>query len=116
MIPAALLNFVAGLAAGAGINLLTSIEGGSTAQHHEIVIDSIMWLASAMCLAYAAHLTEGVEGEAALVIDSTLTQDEKRVVLKDEAFRIRWRYRLTMTSSAITTIAASVLTPGLLHY
>jgi hypothetical protein len=116
VIPAALLNFLAGLAAGAGINLLTSIEGGSTAPKHEIVTDSLIWVIAATCLAYAAHLTEGVENRAAQASGTTLNDDDKRALLKDEAYRVRWRYRFTITMSGATSVAASILIPNLLKY
>jgi hypothetical protein len=116
VIPAALLNFLSGLAAGAGINMLTSIEGGSNAQLHQIIIDSAIWIIAAMCLAYAAHLAELVEREADRVIDRALREDERRAVRKDEAYKVRWRYRITMTSSAVTAVSAAVLIPGLIKY
>jgi hypothetical protein len=113
MIPASLLNFLSGLAAGAGINLLTSITGGSTESHTEIVIDSFIWIAVAVFLAYAAHLSEATERDAALVIDSNLSHQEKRVIFKDQASRVRWRYRAALGLGAISTIGAIGLIPGL---
>jgi len=113
MIPVSLLNFLSGLTAGAGINLLTSIEGGSNASHGKIVVDSAVWIVVAMFLAYAAHLTESVEKEASLVIDGNLTAAEKREVYDAHAVPVRWRYRTSLGLSGLLTVVAIILIPGL---
>lgn len=113
MIPVSLLNFLSGLAAGAGINLLTSIEGGSTASPHKIIFDSVIWVAVAMFLAYAAHVAESVEKEVALVIDGNLSEEEKHDVYAAHAGRVRWRYRMALGLGCLLAVAAVVLIPGI---
>ncbi|MBR7832867.1 hypothetical protein KDL01_06315 [Actinospica durhamensis] len=113
MIPVSLLNFLSGLTAGAGINLLTSIEGGSNASHSEIMVDSAVWVVVAIFLAYAAHLTEAVEKEASLVIDGSLTPDEKRQVHEAHAASVRWRYRISLIVSGALSVLAILLIPGI---
>lgn len=115
VIPASLLNFLSGLTAGAGINMLTSLEGGSTATRGAIISDSVLWILVAVVLAYAAHLSEQVEKEAALVIDGNLSTEEKRIIYKDEASRVARGYRLSLWLSGVLTLAAAVLIPGLWH-
>lgn len=113
MIPASLLNFLSGLAAGAGINMLTSVEGGSNASPRSIIADSIIWIAVAVAMAYAAHLSESVEREAALVIDSNLSLEEKKVIMKDEASRVRRRFQGSFGLGILLTVVAVVFIPGL---
>lgn len=111
--PPSLLNFLSGLAVGAGINLLTSIEGGSDFAHGRIIADSAVWVVDAILLAYAAHLAETVEREAALVIDSTLTKEEKRTILRDEVSRVRGRYLTSITAGIFGMAVAMALVPGI---
>jgi hypothetical protein len=113
MIPVSLLNFLSGLAAGAGINLLTSIEGGSTASPHRIIVDSAFWVIVAAGLAYAAHLAETVERGVSLVIDGNLSEAERREVYAAQAGQVRFRYRLILGISGVLTILSIVLIPGL---
>jgi hypothetical protein len=116
VIPASLLNFLSGLTAGAGINMLTSLEGGSAAGHGAIVIDSTLWVLVAVALAYAAHLSEGVEREAALVIDGNLSPEEKKIIYKDEASRVSRGYKLSLSSGGALTLLATIFIPGLLYH
>jgi hypothetical protein len=109
MIPPALLNFVSGLSAGAGINLLTSLSGRSRAA---TVVDSAAWIAAAAFLAATAHLVGLVERDAALAIDNTLTKAERRAIVRDEMESVRRRYRLLLGLSALSFVAAAVLVPG----
>jgi hypothetical protein len=113
LIPPSLLNFLSGLAVGAGINLLTSMEGGSTFPRGKIILDSVIWVADAVILAYAAHVAEMVEREAALVIDSTLTPEEKTTIVRDETGRVRGRYHGSITLGFLAMIVAMVLVPGI---
>jgi hypothetical protein len=113
LIPASLLNFLSGLAVGAGINLVTSIEGGSTFPKIKIIIDSVIWFADSVLLAYAAHLAEVVEREAALVIDRTLTREERRAILRDEMSRVRVPYLSSIVIGTIGIFVALYLVPGI---
>jgi hypothetical protein len=113
VIPASLLNFLSGLTAGAGINMLTSLEGGSTAGKGAIILDSVLWIVVAVALAYAAHLSENVEREASLVIDGNLSPEEKKIILKDEASRVSRGYKLSLYSGGTLTLLAAFFIPGL---
>jgi hypothetical protein len=114
LLPPSLLNFMSGLAAGAGINLLTSISGTPNPQKWPIVVDSGVWVIAAACMAYAAHLMETADREAALVIDNTLTKRERSAVLRDEESRVRGPYRVSLGLSLVFLILAVLLIPGLL--
>jgi len=113
VIPASLLNFLSGLAAGAGINMLTSVEGGSNASHLSIIADSVLWILVAVALAYAAHLSDTVEKEAALVIDGNLSAEERKVIYQDEASRVIGRYNASFRLGVVLTAVAAVFIPGL---
>jgi hypothetical protein len=113
MFPSSLLNFLSGLAAGAGINMLTSLEGGSAAAHDKIVVDSLIWIAVAGFFAYAAHVVEGAEREAALVSDVSLSRQRRQKVLREEAWRVRWPYRAALAGGFAATVVATVYIPGL---
>jgi hypothetical protein len=112
VIPPSLLNFLSGLAAGAGINLLTSVEGGSNAAHTKIVADSVIWVVAAIILAYAAQVVDGAEREAALVTDVSLSRQRRKDLLKDEVWRVRWTYRSAIAFATITSALAMFLVPG----
>ena len=114
LIPSSLLNFLAGLAAGAGINLLTSIEGGSNFPKDKIVLDSVVWIVDAMMLAYAAHLAETVEREAALAFDNTLSTAEKRDILRDEVDKRRVRSYGSIVLGVVGGVIAMMLVPGII--
>ncbi|MEY9931320.1 hypothetical protein ABH926_005969 [Catenulispora sp. GP43] len=114
LIPPSLLNFLAGLAAGAGINLLTSIEGGSHFPRGQVVVDSGLWILDAMLLAYAAHLAETVEREAALAFDNTLSAEEKRDIMRDEVDKRRLRYHGSIVLGVVGMVVSMVLVPGIL--
>ncbi len=113
MVPSSLLNFLSGLAAGAGINMLTSLEGGSAAAHFKIIIDSVIWITVAGLFAFAAHVVEGAEREAALVSDVSLSRQRRRAVLKDEAWRVRWPYRGALATAVVAAGLAMAYIPGL---
>ena len=111
-VPPSLLNFVSGLAAGAGINLMTSLSGVSQAAHSTTVVDSIAWIVAAVFLAGTAQIVEGVERNAALAIDNRLTKKERIAILRDEMRAVRTRYILTLALSAVSLASAMLLVPG----
>jgi hypothetical protein len=113
-IPPSLLNFVSGLAAGAGINLLTSLSGVPTATRTTTVVDSVAWICAAVFLAATAQIVEGVERDAALAIDNTLTKVERRAILHDEMTEVRTRYCVALALSACSLASSMALVPGLL--
>jgi hypothetical protein len=113
VIPSALLNFISGLAAGAGINLLTSMSGSSDRSRPLTAFDSAIWVIGAAFLAYAGHLSNTAERAAAMVIDNTLTKDEKKAVVRNEQLQVRWPYRTALCLSAVGLVTAVILIPGL---
>lgn len=113
-IPPSLLNFVSGLAAGAGINLLTSLSGVPTDAHTTTIVDSIAWICAAVFLAATAQIVDGVERDAALAIDNTLTKAERRAILHDEMTEVRTRYSIAIALSAASLVSSMALVPGLL--
>jgi hypothetical protein len=115
VLPPSLLNFVSGLAAGAGINLLTGLSGTPNPSRIPTVTDSVIWVVTAAFMAHAAHLAEGADRAAALVIDNTLTQDERSALVRDEESRVRRPYRVSLVLSGVFLLMAVLLIPGLVH-
>lgn len=110
ILPPSLLNFIAGLLAGAGINLLTSVATGPTAaSDQKIVIDSIIWVLSAIFAAYAAHVAEGAERRAELRITDRLSAAEKHAIMRDEAAKVSGKFWPLVVIAVFIGVAAAVL-------
>lgn len=115
MFSSSLLNFLSGLFAGAGLNLITQAQTGPLTQPSwTVFLDSAPWIASSVFQAWAGHLVQGAERESELKIKDELTDAERRAVLRAEQRKVQGKYRLLMVLSAVTFVAALVLTPGLL--
>jgi hypothetical protein len=114
--PPSLLNFIAGLSAGAGINLLTSLQGSPACEIHtnrRIAAVALLWIVAAVFIAWAAHLAEHVEREAALTIERTFTREEKQLVRKDEASKVIWQFWILMGLAAVSVLVAVHFIPNL---
>lgn len=95
LLPASLLNFVAGLLAGAGINMLTSVETGPTSvPTHNIVVDSVVWVAAAGFSAAAAHSSETAERRADLASRETYSIELNRAIRREKAAEVGVRFWL----------------------
>lgn len=89
LLPSSLLNFIAGLLAGAGINMLTSVEAGPTSvPTHKIVIDSLGWVAAAGFSAAAAHRAETAERRADLAYSESYGPDLNRAIRREKAAEV----------------------------
>jgi hypothetical protein len=112
------LNFFAGLFAGAGINMLTSVSSGDPGQPSSLKlgIDSFLWVLAAGFLTWAAHILEEAEREAALYIDRGMSDHERREIrqanLKQAAPKAVWAIALT----GLSVLAAIFLLPGLIDW
>ena len=114
MISAPALDFLSGLAAGAGINLLTSTSGAASGSKRQTVIDAVLWMATAALVSYCARLVARAELIAARHIDSLLTGDEVQTIRHDELAQILPRFVFFMSLGSLALIAAVLLIPGLI--
>lgn len=112
LLPPSLLNFVAGLLAGAGINLLTSVATGPVGvPSREVVLDSLVWVVAAVFSAGAAHVAEGSERRADLVITDRLRPEEKDAIARNEAAQVAGRFWILVALAALFVVLASSLIP-----
>lgn len=112
------LNFLAGIFAGAGINLLTSVATGPEADvsNAKIAIDSLFWVAAAACLTWAAQVVQRGERNADAEIRGRLTEIEKEEV-RDSLERQSWRRaRLPIALTVVSLIGSVVLLPRFIHW
>ncbi|GAA2018402.1 hypothetical protein GCM10009839_13230 [Catenulispora yoronensis] len=114
MLSPSLLNFTSGLAAGAGINLLTGLSGTPNPARAPTVLDSVIWVVDAAFMAHAAQLAESADRAAGSVIDNTLTPAERSALLHDEESQVRKPYRISIVLSGVFLLTAVLLIPGLL--
>ena len=109
-----LLNFVSGLLAGAGINLLTSVATGPVSvSNRKIVLDSIVWVIAAIFAAGAAHIAEGAERRADLVITERLRPEEKQAIMRNEASQVAGKFWILATLGISAAVLAAGLVPSI---
>jgi hypothetical protein len=110
-----LLNFLAGLFAGAGLNLITQAQTGPLTQPQWAVFtDSVPWIAASIFTAWAGHLVAVAERESDLQIREGLTDIERRAIVLAEQRKVRVKYRRLMVGAFAGFALALVLTPGFL--
>jgi hypothetical protein len=113
------LNFLAGLFAGAGINMLTSVSTGppggtSTAK---VGLDSFLWVFAAGFLTWAARILENAERDAQLVfVGHRITEEEKREILESYRRKAGPRVQLAIGLTVVSVVAAILLLPGLISW
>ncbi|WBB53988.1 hypothetical protein [Verrucosispora sp. WMMD573] len=113
------LNFLAGLFAGAGINMLTSVSTGppdpqiSTAK---VALDSALWVIAAAFTTWAAHLFQAAEREADLYIDRDFSEAEKLEIRQAYLSRALRRARLPLILTVLSLVGAVLLLPGFISW
>jgi hypothetical protein len=115
ILPSSAMNFLAGILAGAAINLLTSVATGPTdTSTLAIVIDAVAWLLAAIAAAWYAHLSETYSREVDRRLTPELSLVEangvRRTVRTEKARRL-W---LAATSTVLASILAVLLLPHIL--
>lgn len=116
--PPAALNFGAGLFAGAGINLLTSIAGADAAGgawKAQLVADSLLWVALAASVTWTAGLFEQAVRRADRYIKDDTPPDAQDEMLRYELSQVRRQIRCSWVLSAVCLVAAVLLVPGLIR-
>lgn len=107
------MNFLAGIFAGAGINMITSVatapEGGvSTAK---IALDSALWVLVAAFLTWAAQLLQSGERDADLQIAPGFSPGERHEVRELYRMKSLQAVRLPLGLTVISLLAAIALLP-----
>jgi hypothetical protein len=117
VLPSSLLNFLAGLLAGAGINLLTAIETGpTTVASYKIVVDSTAWVAASVFAAWAAHISDRAERRADLAMDEDFTAKEKDAILQSEATKVARGFWGLIGTTLVFVLLAVLLIPSLVFF
>jgi hypothetical protein len=113
LLPASSLNFLAGILAGAGINLITSVATGpdSTVSIPLVAFDTALWVVAAGLLTWAAQIVQRGEREADLEINRNLSEIEKRDI-RDMFEQRSWgRARVPVVWTVIVLAGAILLLP-----
>ncbi|PZG13159.1 hypothetical protein C1I95_24300 [Micromonospora craterilacus] len=113
------LNFLAGLFAGAGINMLTSVSTGPPDPEIstlKVALDSALWVIAAAFLTWAAHLLEAAEREADLYIAKKFNEAEKKELRQEYRSRALRRARLPLVLTGLSLVSAVLLLPGLIGW
>jgi hypothetical protein len=107
------LNFLAGIFAGAGINLVTSVATGPEADVSawKIAIDSALWVLAAAFLTWAAQVVQRGERDADLELSGPLSDIEKHDI-RDAFERRSWRRaRLPIILTVMSMVGSVALLP-----
>ncbi|MEU7757056.1 hypothetical protein AB0B57_31490 [Micromonospora sp. NPDC049101] len=113
------LNFLAGLFAGAGINMLTSVStgpAGTDVSTGKIALDSALWVVAAGFLTWAAHLFQAAERDADLYIDRDFSEPEKQEIRQEYLRRALRRARLPLVMTVLALVCAVLLLPGFIRW
>lgn len=113
------LNFLAGLFAGAGINMLTSMVTGPSGNVWTttiVVIDSLLWVLAAGFLVRVARILEDAEREAQLVLTGRrITGEEKQEIWADYRAKAQRLARIPVALTVLWVFLALLLLLGLLR-
>jgi hypothetical protein len=112
------LNFLAGLFAGAGINMLTSVSTGppNIPPATKLFLDSALWVIAAGFLTWAARALENAERDADLYINRDFTEKEKREIRHEYVKAAIPRALPAFTLTLVSVVAAILLLPGLIQW
>jgi hypothetical protein len=112
------LNFLAGMFAGAGINMLTSVSTGPPGgvPTAKIALDSALWVFAAGFLTWAAQVIEHDERDADLFIDRDFSEREKKDIREEYRRRASRRARLPIGLTMLALVAAVLMLPGLIQW
>jgi hypothetical protein len=117
--PSSLLNFLAGIFASAGINLLTSVATGPEADVStaKIAIDSCCWVVAAAFLTWAAQVIRRSERSTDVAAVNGLLSGEEKEEQRDAIREQTWRKaRLPIALTVVSVIGSVILLPRLIHW
>ena len=112
------LNFLAGIFAGAGINLITSVATGpeGAVVTSEVAADSALWVLAAAFVTWAAQVLQHGERDADLETSPTFSPEE-RTEIRQKHERISWkRAKLPILLTVISLIGSVALLPRFIHW
>ena len=108
------LTFLAGLFAGAGINMLTSVATGpADPPTSAIVVDSAMWVLAAAATTWLAHVEQLVNQKLAYRTTERFDTDEIANVRRDIRAELATRLRLAAATTLLTIVLSLLLLPRL---
>jgi hypothetical protein len=112
------LNFLAGIFAGAGINLITSVATGpeGPVSTGKVAVDAVLWGLAAAFLTWAAQVLQHGERDADLYIDRDFSDAEKLEIREQYLRAALRRARLPLVLTLLSFVAAVLLLPRVIHW
>jgi hypothetical protein len=112
------LNFLAGIFAGAGINLITSVATGPEADMStgKIALDALLWVLAAAFLTWAAQVVQHGERDADLHIDRDFSEPEKVEIREQHRRKAMKKARMPLLLTVVSLLAAFLLLPRLIQW
>jgi hypothetical protein len=111
----ATLNFLSGLSAGAGINMLTSVATDPDISSIQIIADSTLWVVAAGLLTAVATTTVTMQAEVEQATTG-LTHDEISGVRASVNSTHRMRLQALSGAAVLALVLAAVLVPNLMPW
>jgi hypothetical protein len=113
--PPSALNFLAGLFAGAGINMLTSVTTGPVdIPRAAIVGDAAMWVLAAAAATWLAHLVSEMNHEIDRQLQDDFDAEEEAGVHRSVRAAMSGRLRLATAATIVAAALGVLLLPNLL--
>lgn len=112
------MNFLAGIFAGAGINMITSVATGpeGSVSTVKIALDSAFWVLAAAFLTWAAQVLQSGERDAELQIAPGFTPRERQEVRDLYRMKSLHAVRLPLGLTIISLLAAIALLPRFIRW
>ena len=112
------LNFLAGICAGAGINMITSVATGpeSLVTPARIALDAGLWVLAAAFLTWAGQVVQQGERDADLEIAPDFTERERREVRQAHQSGALRRARLPLGLTLAAVLGAVAMLPRLVDW
>jgi hypothetical protein len=112
------LNFLAGLLAGAGINMLTSVATGPAEEVSttRVVADSAIWILAAIFVSRLAQVVERGQQDADLHIDRDFSASEIREIRSEYLRKAYANARFPLIAAIVAIVSAVLLLPRLIAF
>lgn len=108
------LTFLAGLSAGAGINMLTSVATDPAAGAARIVLDSVLWVVASALLTAMATVKSQAQSAADRATNPELSAAENDGARDEILAATRPRLRLLGIAAVVAMLAAALNVPHLI--
>jgi hypothetical protein len=115
-LPPSLVNFLAGVAAAASVNLVTTVVTTNSREHIvRLIVAAVPWMLLSVSLALAAIDLETTRTDAERFLEASMTSDERGEVLA-AAFaphrrQVTWRVLLS-AAALLTSVGTSLAVLG----